>query len=96
MPCPDRLSRSDFTIVRINNYKTSLRSAILPALGSLRIQEATVGRLDKFLRKVAENRPAGRQGREGRPRPDVRVGGTPWGADDQPRPRDGATAEPTP
>lgn len=42
----------------INNYKTSLRSAILPALGSLRIQEATVGRLDKFLRKVAENRPA--------------------------------------
>ncbi|GAA4455814.1 tyrosine-type recombinase/integrase [Phytohabitans houttuyneae] len=44
----------------INNYKTSLRSAILPALGSLRIQEATVGRLDKFLRTVAEivQRPA--------------------------------------
>jgi len=42
----------------IGNYETSVRVSIVPALGSLRIQEATVGRLDKFLRKVAENRPA--------------------------------------
>jgi hypothetical protein len=34
----------------VNNYKTSLRTSIVPALGNLRIREATVGRLDKFLR----------------------------------------------
>src|SRR3954470_24702928 len=39
----------------INNYKTSLRTAILPALGNLRIREASVGRLDKFLREVAKD-----------------------------------------
>src|SRR5438045_4477154 len=37
----------------INNYETSLRTAILPALGNLRIREASVGRLDKFLRGIA-------------------------------------------
>ncbi|MGW5557580.1 tyrosine-type recombinase/integrase [Micromonospora sp. NPDC003944] len=42
----------------INNYKTSLRTSILPALGNLRIREATVGRLDKFLREVAKDRPS--------------------------------------
>jgi integrase len=42
----------------INNYKTSLRTAILPALGNLRIREASVGRLDKFLREVAKTRPS--------------------------------------
>ncbi|TNH24392.1 site-specific integrase [Micromonospora orduensis] len=42
----------------INNYKTSLRVSILPALGKLRIREASVGRLDKFLREVATDRPA--------------------------------------
>ncbi len=41
----------------INNYKTSLK-LILPALGKLRIREASVGRLDKFLREVAKDRPA--------------------------------------
>jgi integrase len=42
----------------INNYRTSLRSAILPAMGNLRIREASVGRLDKFLREVAKDRPS--------------------------------------
>lgn len=42
----------------INNYRTSLRSSILPALGNLRIREASVGRLDKFLREVAKDRPS--------------------------------------
>ena len=42
----------------INNYMTSLRVSILPALGHLRIREASVGRLDKFLREVAKDRPA--------------------------------------
>lgn len=41
----------------INNYKTSLK-LILPALGSLRLREAGVGRLDKFLREIAKDRPA--------------------------------------
>jgi integrase len=42
----------------INNYRTSLRSSVLPALGNLRIREASVGRLDKFLREVAKDRPS--------------------------------------
>src|SRR6266508_3104355 len=41
----------------INNYETSLRTSIVPAVGNLRIREATVGRLDKFLREVAKDRP---------------------------------------
>jgi hypothetical protein len=32
-----------------------VRTAVLPALGSLRIREASVGRLDKFLREIAKN-----------------------------------------
>ena len=42
----------------ISNYETSLRTAILPALGNLRIREASVGRLDKFLRGIAADRPS--------------------------------------
>jgi len=42
----------------MNNYQTSLRVSILPALGNLRIREASIGRLDKFLREVAKDRPA--------------------------------------
>lgn len=42
----------------INNYQTSLRTAVLPALGNLRIREASVGRLDKLLRKVAKDHPS--------------------------------------
>jgi integrase len=42
----------------INNYRTSQRCSILPALGNLRLREASVGRLDKFLREVAKNRPS--------------------------------------
>ncbi|GAA0907372.1 hypothetical protein Vau01_119660 [Virgisporangium aurantiacum] len=42
----------------INNYKTNLRTSIVPALGNLRVREATVGRLDTFLREVARTRPA--------------------------------------
>jgi integrase len=42
----------------VNQYESSLRTSILPALGNLRIREATVGRLDRFLKTTAENRPA--------------------------------------
>lgn len=34
-----------------------MRVSVVPALGNLRIREATVSRIDKFLRKVAEDRP---------------------------------------
>jgi integrase len=42
----------------IHRYTTSLRTAIRPALGNLRIREASVGRLDKFLRTLAAEYPA--------------------------------------
>jgi integrase len=46
----------------IHRYQASLRTAILPALGSLRIREASVGRLDKFLRAVAKDHPSAAKG----------------------------------
>jgi integrase len=46
----------------IQLYAGSLRVAILPAVGNLRIREATVGRLDKFLRNVAKDHPAAAKG----------------------------------
>ena len=39
-----------------------MRVSILPALGDLRIREASVGRLDKFLREVAKDRPSAAKG----------------------------------
>jgi len=42
----------------IHRYQTGLRTAILPALGNLRIREATVGRLDAFLQGVAKDHPS--------------------------------------
>jgi hypothetical protein len=41
----------------IDRYRGSLRTAILPAVGNLRIREASVGRLDKLLRGVATDHP---------------------------------------
>ncbi|MFI6242824.1 tyrosine-type recombinase/integrase [Micromonospora sp. NPDC050795] len=41
----------------ISQYEVSVRVSVVPALGNLRIREASVGRIDKFLRKVAEDRP---------------------------------------
>jgi integrase len=41
----------------IDRYQGSLRTAILPAIGNLRIREASVGRLDKLLRAVATDHP---------------------------------------
>jgi integrase len=46
----------------INRYEISVRVSIKPAVGNLRIREASAGRLDKFLRKVAKDRPAAAQG----------------------------------
>ncbi|MEU4715513.1 tyrosine-type recombinase/integrase [Micromonospora purpureochromogenes] len=46
----------------IHRYETSVRTAILPALGSLRIREASVGRLDRFLRDIAKDRPSAAKG----------------------------------
>ncbi|MEU8159508.1 tyrosine-type recombinase/integrase [Micromonospora parva] len=42
----------------ISRYEISVRVSIVPALGELRIREASAGRLDKFLRKIAEDRPS--------------------------------------
>ncbi|MEU1811080.1 tyrosine-type recombinase/integrase [Micromonospora aurantiaca (nom. illeg.)] len=42
----------------ISRYEISVRVSIVPALGNLRVREATAGRLDKFLRKIAEDRPS--------------------------------------
>ncbi|GAA0908990.1 putative phage integrase [Virgisporangium aurantiacum] len=46
----------------IHRYQTSLRTAILPALGNLRIREARVGRLDTLLRGIATDRPSAAKG----------------------------------
>jgi integrase len=40
----------------VDRYETSLRTAVLPALGNLRIREVTVGRLDKFFRSLGSQR----------------------------------------
>ncbi|QSB17551.1 site-specific integrase [Natronosporangium hydrolyticum] len=42
----------------IQRYQTSLNTAVVPALGNLRVREASVGRLDRFLRDIAKERPA--------------------------------------
>jgi integrase len=42
----------------IQRYQTSLNTAVVPALGNLRVREASVGRLDRFLRDIAKDRPA--------------------------------------
>ncbi|WP_018791316.1 tyrosine-type recombinase/integrase [Salinispora arenicola] len=42
----------------IDRYESVVRTAVVPSLGNLRIREASVGRLDKFLRKVAKDYPA--------------------------------------
>ncbi|MDX5461240.1 tyrosine-type recombinase/integrase [Micromonospora chalcea] len=46
----------------IHRYATSVRTSILPALGNLRIREASVGRLDRFLRDIAKDRPSAAKG----------------------------------
>ncbi len=46
----------------IHRYQASLRTEILPALGNLRIREASVGRLDRFLRDIAKDRPSTAKG----------------------------------
>jgi integrase len=46
----------------IDRYTTSLRTVIRPAVGNLRVSEATVGRLDKVLRDVAKDRPSAAKG----------------------------------
>lgn len=46
----------------IDRYKTSLRTAIVPRLGNLRIREASVGRLDRFLRAIAKDHPSSAKG----------------------------------
>jgi len=42
----------------IHRYHSSLRTTILPALGNLHLHEATVGRLDRFLRSIATDHPS--------------------------------------
>ncbi|MGC5332808.1 tyrosine-type recombinase/integrase [Micromonospora sp. DT62] len=46
----------------IHRYETSVRTAIVPALGNLRIREASVGRLDRLLRDIAKDRPSTAKG----------------------------------
>jgi integrase len=42
----------------LSRYETSFRTAVRPALGNLRLREATVSRLDRFLKAVAAKHPA--------------------------------------
>ena len=42
----------------VSRYEISIRVSIVPALGNLRIREAGAGRLDKFLREIAKDRPS--------------------------------------
>ncbi|GAB1644327.1 tyrosine-type recombinase/integrase [Krasilnikovia sp. MM14-A1259] len=42
----------------IDRYESVVRTAVVPAVGRLRIREASVGRLDRFLREVAKDYPA--------------------------------------
>jgi integrase len=42
----------------IDRYQANLRTTILPALGNLRVREATVGRLDRVLREIAKKHPS--------------------------------------
>ena len=42
----------------VSRYEISVRVSIKPAVGSLRIREASAGRIDKFLRNVAKDRPS--------------------------------------
>ena len=46
----------------IQRYETSTRIAMLPALGNLRIREASVGRLDRFLPDIAKDHPSAAKG----------------------------------
>ncbi|MEV6816682.1 site-specific integrase, partial [Micromonospora sp. NPDC051296] len=46
----------------IHRYQASVRTTVLPALGNLRIREASVGRLDRFLREIAKDRPSAAKG----------------------------------
>jgi integrase len=46
----------------IDRYQGTLRTAIIPALGELRVREATVGRLDRFLREIAKKHPSKAKG----------------------------------
>ncbi len=46
----------------VSRYETSLRTAIRPALGNLRLREASVSRLDRFFKAVAAEHPAKARG----------------------------------
>jgi integrase len=46
----------------ISRYEICVRVSIRPALGNLRIREASAGRIDKFLREVAKDRPSAAKG----------------------------------
>jgi integrase len=46
----------------VSRYETSLRTAVRPALGNLRLREATVSRLDRFLKAIATKHPAAARG----------------------------------
>jgi hypothetical protein len=46
----------------LGRYETSFRTAIRPALGNLRLREATVSRLDRFFKAIAAKHPAAARG----------------------------------
>ncbi|GGQ43021.1 tyrosine-type recombinase/integrase [Couchioplanes azureus] len=58
----DIIAAGEVTPQTISRYEISVRVSIVPALGKLRIREAGAGRLDKFLREVAKDRPAAARG----------------------------------
>jgi integrase len=46
----------------LQRYEASLKNAINPELGNLRIRECTVGRIDKVLRTIAKDHPSAAKG----------------------------------
>jgi integrase len=58
----EKTAEEGVTPQTLSRYEISLRVSVLPAVGGLRVREASVGRLDKFLREVAKDRPSAARG----------------------------------
>jgi integrase len=58
----EKIAEESVSAQTISRYEISIRVAIKPALGKLRIREAGAGRLDKFLREIAKDRPSAAKG----------------------------------
>jgi hypothetical protein len=82
------IAEERITAQAIDRYTASLRIVIRPAIGNLRLREATVGRLDKMLRTVAADRPSLAKNAKVAPGQMFGLGRPPRRAHHQPRTRD--------